>query len=290
MRTTPMGATGMTVPVQGFGCMRLLGSRTPDGERAAHAVIHRALDLGATFLDTADLYGDGRNEELVGRALRHRRNEAVLCTKFGAVRAPDNSLSCRGDAPYVRAACDASLRRLGTDVIDLYYMHDRDGTVPIEETVGAMSELVAAGKVRHLGLSNVSGDELRDAHEVHPIAAVQNEWSVFNRGTEGMVPVCAELGVGMVPFCPQSGGRAGTAAPQFAPLSGQLEELARRRGAKPGQIALAWVQQRADVWGIPVTPIPGTTKLEHLEENAAAVDIVLDADELDRLDSFSAAV
>ncbi|MFC4610490.1 aldo/keto reductase [Streptomyces maoxianensis] len=279
--------------------MRLAASRTPYvDDRDARAVIERALDLGATLLDTADMYGNGRNEEIVGRALRHRRDEAVLCTKFGVVRAPDNTLSCRGDAAYVRAACDASLARLGTDVIDLYYLHDRDVSEPIEETVGAMADLVTAGKVRHLGLSNVSGQELRTAHATHPIAALQSEWSLFSRDIEATLPVCVELGVGVVPYCPQGAGVlvsddksamsrfTGAHAERLALLD-LLQEIAKHRGGRPGQVALAWVQQRADVWGIPVSPIPGTTSLRHLEENVAAVDLVLDAQELARLDDNS---
>lgn len=299
MRTTPMGTTGLTVPVQGLGCMRMIGSRQHTGESEAFAVINRALDLGVTLLDTADMYGNGRNEELVGRAVRRRRDEVILCTKFGVIRAPDNTLAFRGDAAYVRTACHASLARLGTDVIDLYYLHHRDVRVPIEETVDAMAELIAAGKVRHIGLSGVTGDELRAAHPVHPIAAVQSEWSLCSRRIEAMVPVCVELGVGVVPYCPQGAGllnggvdsaksRLADVAPDYAKLPDLLGDVARRHGVKPGQIALAWVQQRAEVWDIPVSPIPGTTRLRHLEENVAAIDLTLDAEELAQLDIWVA--
>lgn len=296
MRTTPLGTTGLTVPIQGLGCMRL-GSRGPDDDRSAARLVHRALDHGATLLDTADLYGGGRNETLVGRALGRRRGEAVLCTKFGVVPSPQGGLGTRGDAAYVRSACDASLARLGTDVIDLYYLHDRDVTVPIEETVGAMAELVRAGKVRHLGLSNVTGGDLRAAHAVHPIAALQSEWSLVGRAIEAVVPVCRELGVGVVPYCPQGAGglvlepTGRPRPPHIAGVSGTLaatvRDIAERRGARPGQVALAWVQQQAEVWGVAVVPIPGTTQVAHLAENVAATALALDADELARLDQAS---
>ncbi|CCH32741.1 aldo/keto reductase [Actinosynnema sp. NPDC047251] len=299
MRPTPLGTaalgtTGLTAPAQGLGCMRL-SARTPD----AAAVINRALDLGVTFLDTADLYGAGANEELVGAALRHRRDEAVVCTKFGVVRTADG-MTTRGDAGYVRAACDASLRRLGVEVIDLYYLHDRDPRVPVEETAGAMAELVAAGKVRHLGLSNATADDLRRASSVHPIAALQSEWSLVARQVEEVVPVCAELGIGVVPYCPQGAGQlnfldptarrahAPGAAPAARELLDAVADVARDHGARPGQVALAWVRQQAVKWGVAVVPIPGTTKVAHLAENVAALEVELTAAELSRLDSASA--
>jgi aryl-alcohol dehydrogenase-like predicted oxidoreductase len=291
---TTMG--GLTVPLQGLGCMRMADPPEP-GTDTAETVIGRALDLGVTFLDTAELYGNGRNEEIVGRALRHRRDEAVLATKVGARWVSDGEVALRGDAPYVRAACDASLRRLGTDVIDLYYLHRRDPAVPIEETVGVMAELVAAGKVRFLGLSEVTADELRAAHGVHPIAALQSRWSLASRRVEPIVAVCAQLGVGFVPYGPLGAGlftadladsaRITEDAPQLAGLPGAVHDIVARRGVTPGQVALAWLQQRADVWGVPVVPIPGTTRLRHLEENVAALDVRLDADELDQLDCAS---
>ncbi|GAA1829711.1 aldo/keto reductase [Luedemannella flava] len=297
MRTTPLGSTGLTVPIQGLGCMRLAGSRAPDGDRDAIAVIHRALDLGVRLLDTADLYGGGRNETLVGRALRQRRDEAVLCTKFGVVTTPNGGLGARGDAAYVRAACEASLTRLATDVIDLYYLHDRDPTVPIEETVGAMAELVTAGKVRHLGLSNVTGADVRAAHAVHPIAALQAQWSLVSREVEEILPVCRELGVGVVPYCPQGAGGLNLAAsarprpPHIAGVSPTLAEVvrdvARQHGVRPGQVALAWVQQQAEVWQVAVVPIPGTSRIDHLEENVAAAALTLDPAALSRLTTAS---
>ena len=295
MRTAPMGATGLTVPVQGLGCMRMRDSDDPTRGSDAFAVINRALDLGVTLLDTADMYGSGANEELVGLALRHRRDEAVLCTKFGVVWGSDGTWSTRTDAAYARAACDASLHRLGTDVIDLYYLHHRDDEVPIEETVGAMAELVAAGKVRHLGLSNVTADDVRAAQAVHPIAALQSEWSIVNRDVEAILPVCVELGVGVVPYCPQGAGRLaradertsskpGAADPDYVTV---LRRVAHGHSVRPGQVALAWVQQRADVWGLPVTPIPGTTRVDHLEENVAALDVILTAEDLARIDALA---
>ena len=292
--TTDLGRTGLTTPVQGFGCMRLRETPAPGGDDAV-AVIHRALDLGTGFLDTAELYGNGSNEELVGRALRQRRDEAVLATKVGATWA-DGSVRLRADPAYVRKACEASLRRLGTDVIDLYYLHRRDPAVPIEDTVGAMAELVAAGKVRHLGLSEVTADELRAAHAVHPIAALQSEWSPAVRRVEDVLPVCVELGIGVVPYCPQGAGlfsadpataaaRLAEIAPERNGVAEVVRDIARLRGVEPGQVALAWVQQQADVWGVAVVPIPGTTKLAHLDENVAALEIELDPVELARVTS-----
>ncbi|GAA1269676.1 aldo/keto reductase [Pseudonocardia aurantiaca] len=292
---TTMG--GLTVPLQGLGCMKMTEPPRP-GRETADAVIGRALDLGVTFLDTAELYGNGRNEEIVGRALAHRRGEVVLATKVGARWKGDGDVQLRGDADYVRKACDASLRRLCTDVIDLYYLHRRDPAVPIEESVGAMAELVAAGKVRHLGLSEVTAEEVRAGHAVHPIAALQSSWSLAVRRVEEVVPVCAELGVGLVPYGPQGAGlfnadletanaRVAQDAPEHAGLPALVRDIAQRRGLTTGQVALAWVQQRADVWGVPVVPIPGATRVRHLEENVAALDVRLDAAELALLDRTS---
>ncbi|WP_424187252.1 aldo/keto reductase [Actinokineospora sp. G85] len=290
MRTTAMGTTGLTVPVQGLGCMRM------SDEAESATVINRALDLGVTFLDTADMYGVGRNEEIVGKAVRGRRAEALICTKFGVVFGDGDSWSIRGDPAYVRSSCDASLRRLGVETIDLFYLHRPDDTVPIEETAGAMGELVAAGKVRHIGLSEVSGEQLRAAHAAHPISAVQSEWSLCSDRVEEVVPVCAELGVGVVPYSPQGRGllnmgrraansRFAQIYPKHGALPGLVHDVAAKHGAKPGQVALAWVQQRAQVWGVAVTPIPGTTSVPHLAENIAALDITLDAEDLALLDT-----
>ncbi|MGW6960922.1 aldo/keto reductase [Streptomyces chartreusis] len=297
--TTPMGATGLVAPVQGLGCMRMTEPATATGPSAAATVINRALDLGATMIDTSDMYGRGRNEEMVGRAVRHRRDEVVLCTRFGVVFGPGDSWSMRGDAPFVRASCEASLKRLGTDVIDLYYLARPHVNVPLEETVGAMAGLVAEGKVRHIGLSEVSGEELRRAHAVHPVSAVQSEWSLGARRIEAMVPDCVELGVGVVPFSPNGRGllsarddRSAQLARTFPgreDLPGVLRDIAAGHGVRPGQIALAWVHHRARVWGIPVTPIPGTRRLDHLQENVAAAGIALTGTELARLDAVSPA-
>lgn len=297
--TTHMGTTGLVAPVQGLGCMRMTEPATLTGPSEAAAVINHALDLGATMIDTSDMYGRGRNEEMVGRALRHRRDEAVLCTRFGVVFGPGDSWSMRGDAPFVRASCEASLRRLGTDVIDLYYLARPHVNVPLEETIGAMADLVAEGKVRHIGLSEVSGAELRRAHAVHPVTAVQSEWSLGARRIEAMVPVCAELGVGVVPFSPNGRGLLSARAdrttqiartfPGREDLPGVLRDIAAEHGVRPGQIALAWVHHRARVWGVPVAPIPGTRRLDHLEENVAAAGIALADDELARLDTASMA-
>jgi aryl-alcohol dehydrogenase-like predicted oxidoreductase len=276
-----------------------MGRHDRPGEKAESAdVIHRALDLGVTFLDTADMYGWGRNEEIVGHAIRGRRDEVLLCTKGGVVRAGD-AFEYRGDPAYLRRAAEASLRRLGVDVIDLYYLHRRDPKVPIEDSVGAMAALVAEGKVRHLGLSEVTGDELRAAHAIHPITALQSEWSLCARRIEAVLPVCQELGVGVVPYCPQGHGlltatcdsaAADLAAmdPRYAALPDLLTDIAGRHHATPGQIALAWVHHRGAVWGVGVTPIPGTTRAAHLVENIAAADIVLDPHDLRRLDTFTA--
>ncbi|GAA0902894.1 aldo/keto reductase [Streptomyces thermoalcalitolerans] len=297
--TTPMGGTGLVVPVQGLGCMRMTEPAMATEPSRAAAVINHALDLGVTLIDTSDMYGRGRNEELVGRAIGRRRDEVVLCTRFGVVFGPGDSWWVRGDAPFVRASCEASLKRLGTDVIDLYYLARPPANVPLEETVGAMAELVAEGKVRHIGLSEVSGEELRRAHAVHPVSAVQSEWSLGARRVERMVPVCAELGVGVVPFSPNGRGllcAADDRSAQFSrtfpgreELPGVLRDIAGEHGVRPGQIALAWVHHRARVWGIPVTPIPGTQRLRHLEENVAAASIVLGDGELARLDAASPA-
>ncbi|MGW4116148.1 aldo/keto reductase [Actinosynnema sp. NPDC004786] len=278
-----------------MGMSAYYGSRD-DAESIA--TVHRALDLGVTFLDTADVYGPYLNEELVGRAIRGRRDEVVLATKFGAD--PEEN-RIRGDAPYVRRACDASLRRLGVDHVDLYYLHRVDLGTPVEETVGAMAELVAAGKVRHLGLSEVSAATLRRAHAVHPIAAVQTEWSLWSRDIEReVVPTCRELGVGVVPYSPLGRGfltgryRApGDFEPGDFRATGQprldhdnlarnldlvrgLEELGRAWGHTAGQLALAWLHHQ----GSDVVPIPGTKRRRYLEENAAARDIALTAEQV----------
>jgi aryl-alcohol dehydrogenase-like predicted oxidoreductase len=306
-----LGRTGPTVSAQGLGCMGMsFAYGTPDHDEAV-ATIERALDLGVTFFDTADIYGFGHNEELVGKALAGRRDEVVLATKFGIyLNADDPSArGVRGDADYVRQACEASLGRLGLDHIDLYYQHRPDVTVPIEETVGAMAELVAAGKVRHLGLSEASIDTIRRAAAVHPIAALQTEWSLFSRDIEDeIVPLCRELGIGLVPYSPLGRGLlTGTVSsldelgdddfrrtqPRFQGdnLDRNLElvtvvrAIASDHGVTPAQVALAWLAAQGD----DVVPIPGTKRRTYLEQNVAALDVTLTADDLARLGKLSPA-
>ncbi|MGI5504644.1 aldo/keto reductase [Lentzea sp. CA-135723] len=269
-------------------------------ESESIAVIHRALELGVTLLDTADMYGPHVNEELVGRAIADRRSSVVLATKFGIVRSADGGRSVRGDREYVRASVEGSLKRLGVDVIDLYYLHRVSTNAPIEETVGAMSELVTEGKVRFLGLSEAGADTLRKAHAVHPITALQSEWSLWSRDIEAeIVPTARELGVGIVPYSPLGRGvltgrftssadfGAGdfrAANPRFTGsnldtnlrMVEALRALAAERGVTAGQLALAWVQHR----GPDVVPIPGTKRIKYLEENVAAASLSLSADDL----------
>jgi aryl-alcohol dehydrogenase-like predicted oxidoreductase len=270
-------------------------------EASSIRVIHRALELGVTFLDTADMYGTGRNEQLVGRALRGRRDRVVLATKFALQRGPDGSfIGISGRPEYVRAACDASLTRLGVDHIDLYYQHRVDPQVPIEDTVGAMAELVRAGKVLHLGLSEASAATLRRAAAVHPIAALQSEWSLWSRDIEDdNVPACRELGVGLVAYSPLGRGFLTGAIRSLGDLAGddwrranprfeggnlernlelvaRIERLAADKGCTPAQLALAWVLAQ----GPDVVPIPGTRSRTRLAENAAAITVALSTDEL----------
>jgi aryl-alcohol dehydrogenase-like predicted oxidoreductase len=277
----------------------------PADEAEAIRTIDRALELGITFFDTADAYGPFTNEQLVGRALAGHRDEVVVATKFANVRGPQGErLGIRGDREYVLEACDASLRRLGVDHIDLYYQHRVDPNTPIEETVGAMKELVDAGKVRHLGLSEASADTLRRAHAVHPITALQSEWSLWTRDPEeGVIQTCRELGIGFVAYSPLGrgflSGRIRSTDdlsdddfrkhhPRFQgenfqrnlDLVAEVDQLASEQGVTPGQLALAWVLAR----GGDVVPIPGTTRAGHLEENVGALRVELTADDLERLE------
>jgi len=309
--TIPMRTLGqgLEVSAQGLGCMSMSGVYGPADDDEGLATIRRALDLGVTFLDTADVYGLGHNEELVGRAIAGRRDDVVLATKFGIVRrADDRSFrAIDGKPEYVRTACDASLGRLGVDHIDLYYQHRADPDVPIEDTVGAMSELVAAGKVRHLGLSEAAADTIRRAQAVHPIAALQSEWSLWSRDLEAeVVPTARELGVGIVPYSPLGRGlltgtvsstddlprgdfRRGTPRFEGENFDHNLEVVERVRtiavekGVTPGQLALAWVEAQ----GADVVPIPGTKRRTYLEENVAALDVQLTGDDIAELEAVA---
>ncbi len=291
-----LGDQGLTVSAEGLGCMGMSEFYGPGDDDESIATIRRALELGVTFLDTSDMYGPYRNEELVGRAVAGRREEVVLATKFGIVRGTDPAdRSVRGDAAYVKHSCEASLGRLGVDHIDLYYQHRSDGNTPIEETVGAMAELVVEGKVRHLGLSEASPDTMRRASAVHPIAALQSEWSLWSRDIEGdAVDTARALGIGIVAYSPLGRGflTGQITSPDDFPegdfrshlprftgdnfarnieLVDKVRDLAQAKGCTPGQLALAWVLSR----GQDVVPIPGTKRRTFLEENVAAMDMEL---------------
>jgi aryl-alcohol dehydrogenase-like predicted oxidoreductase len=315
--TARLGEQGPEVGVQGLGCMGMSFAYGPTDTDQARAALERALELGVTLYDTADAYGAGENERFLSPFFKAHRDEVVVATKFALSIPPDDPTKrvIRNDPPYIREAVEASLRRLGVDVIDLYYMHRRDVHVPIEESVGTMADLVREGKVRHLGLSEVTADELRAAHAVHPIAAVQSEWSLFSRDIEArVVPAARDLGVAMVPYSPLGRGfltgsftdaekdltaddfrrrqprLTGANASANAALLEPVRAIAEARGATPGQIALAWVQQRAAVDGLTVVPIPGTRRPGRVEENAAATAITLTDGELARLEPIAAEV
>lgn len=300
----------LTVSAQGLGCMGMSQAYGDTSDRAESiATIHRALDLGVTLLDTANVYGDGANEELVGAAIADRRDRVVLATKFGITRDADGNQGARGDAAYVRQCVEESLRRLRVDHIDLYYQHRVDPDTPIEETVGALVGLIEEGKIRHYGLSECGADTLRRAHAVHPPAAVQSEWSLWTRDIERSVaPTCAELGVGVVPFSPLGRGfltGAITSTGQFGEgdmrrglprfseenlaanlaIVDALKAVAQRRGVTAGQLALAWVQSR----GEHVVPIPGTKRRTYLEQNVEAATLELTAQELAEIEAAAPA-
>jgi aryl-alcohol dehydrogenase-like predicted oxidoreductase len=306
MKLRQLGQGGLTVSAIGLGCMGMSQSYGPGDEAESIRTLHRALDIGVTFLDTAAAYGMGENEKLVGRAIRTRRHEVVLATKCGIVRGADGlPAGLDGSPGHIRESCDASLQRLDVDVIDLFYLHRVDPNTPIEESVGAMSELVRAGKVRYLGLSEAAPATIRRAHQVHPIAALQSEYSLWWREPESTVlPVCRELGIGVVPFSPlgrgflsgQLAGTDGLAAddlrrrlPRFQgenlrhnlALVTRLEEIAARKGCSPSQLALAWLLAR----GPDVVPIPGTKRRAYLESNAAAVELELTGHDENALDA-----
>jgi len=309
MREVALG--DLTVSAQGLGCMGMSEWYGAADWDESIATIHRALDLGVTFIDTADIYGAGHNEVLVGRAIVGRRGEVTLATKFGVDRSGgDDKRVIRGEAGYVKRSCDASLLRLGVDHIDLYYLHRPPQTAEIEETVGAMAELVQQGKVRHLGLSEVDSALLRRAYAVHPITAVQSEYSLWTRDVETTVlDALRELGVGLVPYSPLGRGFLTATLdltslgdkdfrsrnPRFAGEAGAanlaiveaVRDVADAKGAAPAQIALAWVYAQAERLGVPVVPIPGTKRVKWLEQNVAALDIELSADELAVLDPLA---
>jgi aryl-alcohol dehydrogenase-like predicted oxidoreductase len=308
MQKRPLGRSGLAVSAIGLGCMGMseFYGRHDDGDSIK--AIHRALDLGIDFLDTADMYGVGRNETLVGRAIRDRRDRVVLATKFGNVRGNDGSfLGVNGKPDYVKSACEASLKRLGVEVIDLYYQHRVDPATPIEDTVGAMASLMREGKVRYLGLSEAGPNTIRRAQAVHPIAALQTEYSVWSREPEDeILPLCRELGIGFVAYSPIGRGflsgkirsvedlepddRRRT-FPRFQgenfqrnlDLVKRIEQIAVRKKCRPSQLALAWLLTR----GTDIVPIPGTTKIPHLEENVAALKVQLTTDELASIDAVA---
>jgi aryl-alcohol dehydrogenase-like predicted oxidoreductase len=305
---------GLNVPAQGLGCMGMSEWYGAADWDQSIATIHRALELGVTFLDTADIYGAGHNEVLIGRAIAGSRDDVQLATKFGIDRtAGDGARVIRGERAYVKRACDASLLRLGVDVIDLFYLHRPPQTAEIEETVGAMAKLVDDGKVRYLGLSEVDNDLLRRAYAVHPIAAVQSEYSLWTRDVEvAALDAMRELSVGLVPYAPLGRGfLTGTVDvstldardfrgrnPRFTSdavaanqaITDAVRDVAARKGVAPAQVALAWVFAQSDRLGVPVVPIPGTKRVTWLEQNVAALDVVLDADDLAVLDNLATQV
>lgn len=311
--TTKLGSHGPLVGIQGLGCMGMSEFYGDTDDAASIATLNRALDLGVTMLDTADMYGMGRNEELIARVLKHRRDDAFIATKFGFVRSEDdpNQFPITNRPEHIQAAAEASLKRLGIEVIDLYYMHRRDPAVPLADSIGAMARLVEQGKVRHLGVSEFSAADLKQAHAIHPIAALQTEWSIFSRDVEAeIVPTAGALGIAFVAYAPLGRGMltnsgssgqggdirdwlprfAGEAGVANARLAEGVAVIAARKGVTSAQLALAWLHGRSAVHGLPVIPIPGTRKVSRLKENVRAAGLTLTEGELAELEPLAAAV
>ena len=306
MQKRKFGNSDLQVSQLGLGCMGMSEFYGSYDDEESEKVIHFAVDNGINFFDTSDMYGQGKNETLIGKALKQRRDEVVIATKFGIMRGEDGSFpGVNGQPGYVKQACEKSLQRLGIDHIDLYYQHRPDPKTPIEETVGALAELVNEGKVRYIGLSEASEEIIRRAHKVHPVSAVQTEYSLWSNDLEAVMPVCRELNIALVPYSPLGrgflSGKYNSAAdfeegdfrrhnPRFSSenfvknmeIVNKVEEIAKSKSVTPSQIALAWVLSKGD----DVFPIPGTKRIKYLRENIKAIAIVLEKDEIEQLDNL----